>query len=136
MKDRMEVCPLSRGVMSNAALIAPQPLSALLQDGFRFLHHPLPAALLASLAARFPFGKATGLPSSVTVPSAWLRFRLFAGGASSAIGEMGTPIPDPLPFWFKPMVSFGDAQHLWLVPDHDVYTCTCAQVQVSAVQIS
>jgi hypothetical protein len=98
MKDRMEVCPLSRGVMLDVALIAPQPLSAPLQDDFRFFHHPLPAALSASLAARFPWGKTTGLPSSVTAPTAWFRSRLFAGGASSAIGEMGTPIPDPLPF--------------------------------------
>jgi hypothetical protein len=34
----------------------------------------------------------------VQVPSAWFRFRLSAGGTPSAIGELGAPIPDPLPF--------------------------------------
>jgi hypothetical protein len=38
-----------------------------------------------------------GLPRSVQVP-AWVRFRLSAEGTPSAIGELGAPIPDPLPF--------------------------------------
>ena len=50
----MEVCPLSRRVMF-------QPLSVPLQNGFRFLHPRLPAALSAYLAARFPMGEPYGL---------------------------------------------------------------------------
>src|SRR5262249_48738036 len=60
--DQREVCPLSRGVLS-------QPLSAPLQGGNRFLPPPLPAAPSARLAARFPStplvygaGRTTGLP--------------------------------------------------------------------------
>ncbi len=50
-------------------------------------------------------GRPTALPRSVPVP-AWVRacpersegFRLSAGGTPSTIGELGAPIPDPLPF--------------------------------------
>src|SRR5215213_1699853 len=52
--DPVEVRPLSRGVMS-------QPLSRLLRPGVRFLHHPLPAAPSARLAARFPSREDYGL---------------------------------------------------------------------------
>jgi len=44
----MEVCPLSRGANL-------EPLSAPLQSGLRFLHHPLPAPSSAYLTAHFPF---------------------------------------------------------------------------------
>src|SRR5262249_25016840 len=78
-----EVCPLSRGVMS-------QPLSAPLQGGLRFLPDPLPAAPSARLAARFPpfdsRGRATGLPCFVSIPER-VRSCLSAGGATSAAGE-------------------------------------------------
>ena len=30
-------------------------------------------------------------------------------------------MPGPLPFWLKPMVPFGNSQHLWLVLSNDVY---------------
>jgi hypothetical protein len=52
MRDQVEVCPLSRGVM--LPVWGAQPLSAPLQDGFRFLHHPLLAVPSVRLAARFP----------------------------------------------------------------------------------
>ena len=42
-------------------------------------------------------GRSTGLPRSVQVP-AQVRFRLSAGGSTSAMGELGAPIPDLLPF--------------------------------------
>jgi len=68
----MEVCPLSRGVM----LLGTQPLSAPLQSGVRFLHLPLPAALSARLATRFPFGRATGSGSRAgLLPPSPLRTR-------------------------------------------------------------
>jgi len=59
--------------------------------------------------------------------SAWVRLRLFAGGSTSTIGELGAPILDPLPIWPKPVnpfgvrLSSGAAQHLWLVATNDVY---------------
>ncbi len=72
MKDLVEVCSLSRGVML-------QLLSAPLQNSFRFFHIPLPASLSASLASRFPFsGRGTGLPCSASLPER-VRSSLFAG---------------------------------------------------------
>ncbi len=50
----MEVCPLSREVIF-------QLLSVLLLNGIRFLHPPLPATPLASLASRFPLRESNGL---------------------------------------------------------------------------
>jgi hypothetical protein len=58
MRHPMEVCSLSRGAKF-------KPLSDPLQAGFRFLHHPLPAAPSAYLTAGFPIGRASGLPCSV-----------------------------------------------------------------------
>ena len=111
--------PLSRGVI----LFIAQPLFSPLQKDLRFFHPPIPAGPSACLTARFPKGRPTGLPRSVPVPSAWFRFRLSAGGTSSAIGELGTPIPDPLP---SSLSARETGQHLWLVAHYDVYTCTCA----------
>ena len=53
MKDQMEVCPLSRGMMLPAA----QSLSMPLQHGLRFLHPPLPATPLAYLTVAYPWGE-------------------------------------------------------------------------------
>ena len=36
----------------------------------------------------------------------WVRFCLSAGGALSAVGELGAPTPDPLPFWLRPVSIF------------------------------
>ena len=65
-------------------------------------------------------GRPSGLPRSVQVP-AWVRFRLSAGGSISAIGDRIAPMPDPLPFWLKPVSPCGACQHLWLVFNDDVY---------------
>ena len=61
-----------------------QPLPAPLQSNLRFLRHPLPAVLSASLTVRLPSGRTTGLPRSARVP-AWVRPLLYTGGAPSAI---------------------------------------------------
>ena len=89
-RHQKEVCPLSRGVMS-------QPLSGLLPAGLRLLPPPLPAVPSASLASRFPGGETTGLPRSADVP-VWVRSRLSAGGSSSAPEEFGAPGPGHVPF--------------------------------------
>ena len=61
-----EVCPLSRGIMS-------QPLSAPLQHDIRFLRHHLPADRSTIVAFGLPPSyegrRPTGLPSSVNVTS-------------------------------------------------------------------
>jgi hypothetical protein len=112
-----------------------QPLSDPLQTGLRFFHHPLPAGPSVHLAVCFPWldllfgpspfglcvpGRPSGFPRSVQVP-AWVRFRLSAGGSTSAIGDRTAPIPAPLPFWPKPVSPCGACQHLWLVFNDDVY---------------
>ena len=58
MKDQTEVCPLSRGVMF---LEEGNPYPVDYQTGIRLLRPPLPAALSASLAARFPWREHDGL---------------------------------------------------------------------------
>jgi len=89
-RHQREVCPLSRGVMS-------QPLSAPLQVGIRFLPPPLPATPSAHLATRFPKGRAAGLPRCVA-ETAWVRSRLYAGGSTSAPAEFEASGPGHLPF--------------------------------------
>lgn len=86
----MEVCSLSREAKFD-------PLSNPLRAGFRFLHHPLPAAPSACLTARFPIGRASGLPCSMCVPE-WVRSRLFTGDTSSAVDESTASTLDHLPF--------------------------------------
>ncbi len=72
MKDLVEVCPLSRGVML-------QLLSTPLQGSIRFFHIPLPAPPSVSLAGYFPLsGRGTGLPCSASLPER-VRSSLFAG---------------------------------------------------------
>lgn len=51
-------------------------------------------------------GRPTGLPRSVQVP-VWVRSCLFARGSSSVMDELGASIPDPLPFWPRPVSIFG-----------------------------
>jgi len=41
-----------------------EPVSAPLQSGLRFFHHPQPAHPWAHLTAGFPRGRCTGLPCS------------------------------------------------------------------------
>ena len=40
---------------------------------------------------------------------AWVRSRLYAGGASSAPGEFGAPGPGHVPFWSEPISTFGSS---------------------------
>src|SRR5262249_19095336 len=67
-----------------------QPLSRPLQAGVRFFRPPVPAALSADLAACFPWGSATGLPSSACVTGGG-RHALFPGGVGCPCH--GTPAP-------------------------------------------
>ena len=70
-------------------------------------------------------GRPTGLPRSVQVP-VWVRSCLSAGGSSSVMDELGASIPDPLPFWPKPVSIFGlfqlttfiSSSHLLTIPHY------------------
>jgi hypothetical protein len=100
MNDRAEVCPLSRRAMS-------QPVSRPLQPGIRFLRIPLPTAPTAFLAVRLPL--LAGLwaypvpheyPSGAD-PSASPAVVL------SMMVQYSETIPHRVPFWFKPVSTFG-----------------------------
>ena len=102
----LEVSPLSRGVMypfdcSHGALSKFNPYPPHYRKAFASSTILYPQALRLTLRFAFPCGKSTGrptgLPRSMQVP-AQVRFRLSAGGSTSAMGELGAPILDPLPF--------------------------------------
>jgi len=98
------------------------PYPAHYRPAFAFSTFPYPQVHRHALRLAFPHWETCGLTTFRDCTwFRWVRFRLFAGGALSAIGELGTPIPGPLPFWPKPMVPWGNSQHLWLVLSNDVY---------------
>ena len=67
----------------------PQPLSAPLQAGIRFLRLPLPASPSASLTVGLPpSARDTGLPCSARVTHARFRSRLSAGGFSVHVAQV------------------------------------------------
>src|SRR6266568_4757082 len=101
MKDRAEVCPLSRVVMF-------QPLSPPLQEGFRFFRLPLPALSSARLAAAYRERKRSGLPCFAE-RTEWVRSALSAGGVEC-------PREGPQNSLCPPRCLLAQAcQHLWLV---------------------
>jgi hypothetical protein len=93
--DPEEVCPLSGGVMSPGGSTPIRPVG-----GRRSLPPPscTRRPVGSSCESLSPMGRATGLPRSADVPG-WGGSPLFAGGASSAPGELGAPGPDHVPFW-------------------------------------
>jgi hypothetical protein len=99
--DPAEVCPLSRGVML-------QPLSRRLQPGIRFLHHPLPAALSARLAARFPLWEGYGLTVFRTTDRMDGVGPLFSPMVLCAHDRGNfSPCAHHVAFWLKPVSTFG-----------------------------
>lgn len=89
-KDQLEVCPLSREVMS-------QPLSGPLQPGIRFFQPPIPAQPTAFLAVRLPGPNCA--PAAIRayhVPCAlhdWVRACLFTGGLKATYSDIPTEYP-------------------------------------------
>jgi hypothetical protein len=119
MNDHAEVCPLSRRVMS-------QPVSSPLQTGIRFLRTPLPTAPTAFLAVRLPLQAALwAYPVPHEFPSGADPF-LFAGGLLSMVAHVQKTTPYRVPFWFKPVSTFGlvhlttfiGGSHVLVVPAH------------------
>ena len=107
MSDQAEVCPLSRGVLSPfggshgaASRFNPYPAHYSLAFASSAILYPQAHRLTLRLAFpcgpvhRETFGLTTFRASTLT---AWVRFCLSAGGATSAMGEFEAPIPDPLP---------------------------------------
>ena len=105
-----EVCPLSRGAN-------PEPLSAPLQIGFRFLRHPLPANPLASLTAR-----------CLCLNREIYRLTTFrVSAALDGLGSASSPGAHRLRqmslehLYLTPHLLVQASQHLWLVSCNDVY---------------
>ena len=96
-KDQMDVSSLSRGVMSPVGSTPIHPITEWpsLPPASSYLHNHPPSLRLGD-SGTAPESH-TGLPRSADVPG-WVRPRLFAEGAPSATGELGAPVPDPLPF--------------------------------------
>ena len=88
--DPSDVCSLSRRANF-------EPVSASLQSGIRFFRHPTPAHPSDALACYLPKGRCTGLSCSAQVPEQ-VRFRLYAGGTTSATEELAAPVPGHAPF--------------------------------------
>ena len=98
MSDQAEVCPLSRGVMLPYGSTPIPPITGRLSlPPPSHTRSPIGSPCGSLSRADASAGRPTGLPRSVQVP-AWVRFRLSAGGTTSAMGELGAPILDPLPF--------------------------------------
>lgn len=100
MNDQTEVGSLSRPAMF-------QPVSYPLQKGLRFIRIPLPAAPTAFLAVNLP------LPAALRAYPVPHDFLSGADPSSSPAAFLSTmtqdigAIPFRLPFWFKPISTFG-----------------------------
>ena len=124
MSDQVEVCPLSRGVVTPILPITGR--------------HSLPPLSHTRRPIGLPYGKLSRVacpPGDLRAYHVPCQYPRGLGSASppgvtpSAIGELGAPIPAPLPFWPKPVNpcgvrlsgAAGATQHLWLVLSNDVY---------------
>lgn len=66
---------------------------------------PLPHRL--PLQGAYPRGEDNGVTSFIASIDPGVRSCLSAGGATSTTGERSAPVPDHVPFWFKPESIFG-----------------------------
>lgn len=117
MKDRLEVCPLWRGIMLPREA---QSLSVSLQNGFRFFQIPLPAIRWFGLTVYLPSKhwyvrrEDYGLTTLHLCTARWVRPCLFADGLACAIEERRTSIPTTY-------LLVQAYQRLWLARSDDVY---------------
>ena len=105
-RHRREVCPLARRVMLPVLLA--QPVSSLLPGGLRFFPplypHRLESALWLSYLSR---RSDTGLPRSARLTSMGEVLSVRQWCWLSMTGYGGDPVPTTLPFWLKPVGTFG-----------------------------
>lgn len=115
--DQVDVCPLSRGMILPEGAIPILPIT-----GRHSLSPPSHTrrpigSPYGSLSRRETYGLSTFHAQTIK----WVRFRLFAGGASSAVRELETLTPGHLPFGPSLWTFLSALQHLWLVSVNDVY---------------
>lgn len=112
----MEVCPLSRRMMSFFFFLKKKlnPYSFHYRTTFAFSTLLYPQLHQLTLRFAFPKGRATGLPCSTCITRR-VRFVLFADGLLFTMGKGVVPIPNHIAILAQAF------QHLWLVLFHDVY---------------
>lgn len=106
MRYQMEVCPLARGIL--LLLRNPYPPHYKAAFAFSILLYPQPYRF--ALRLTFPrelLREDYGLTTFRVSTDEWGRSRLFAGGSASATGDFVAPVLDHLPFWLKPLSTFG-----------------------------
>ena len=84
---------------------------------------PPPLPHQRPLQSAFPRGEATGVTSFTFSIDPGVGSCLSAGGASSATGEFGAPVPDHIPFWFKPDSILGLSLVTALISTSPGLTC-------------
>ena len=91
------------------------PQSSPLQEWSSLPPSSLPRCLIrgASFAVRLPSWGDNGVNSFLFSDRSGLRSCLSAGGASSAMGDSRAPVPDHIPFSFKPDSIFGLSLITW-----------------------
>jgi len=128
MKDQMDVCPLSRGVM----LPTLNPYPSRYRMAFAFSILPYPHAHGFALRFTFPCGRRTGLPCSVSVTNGWVRHALSTGSRIAPDQARKTPGTDSIAILAQAF------QHLWLVLLDDVYqafTSVCHTTHPSPISV-
>src|SRR5262249_20979234 len=78
------------------------PLSVRLPSGLGFLPHPTPAVSSAFFAVSLPSRGDNGVTSFTFSIDRGFSSCLWPGGARSSEGDRRAPVPDHVPFWFKP----------------------------------
>ena len=129
MKDQMDVCPLSRGVM----LPKLNPYPPHYRMAFASSILPFPHVYGLALRLTFPPGRHTGLLCSVSVTHEWVRHALSTGSRIAPDKAQKTPCTDSVAILAQAF------QHLWLVILDDVYqafTYVCHTTHPSPISIS
>ena len=102
-KDLREVSPLSRGVISPGGSTPIRPVT----ERPSLPPSSLPRCFISFLCSRPSFaGRQRGYFVHLFDHSG-VRSCLSAGGASSATGDIATPVPGHIPFWSKPISILG-----------------------------
>ena len=104
MKDQMDVCPLSRGVMLRGGL---NPYPPHYRMAFASSILLFPHAYRLALRLAFPHGRRTGLPCSVSVTTNGLGALCPPVACDAHDKERGVLVPATVPFWLKPASTFG-----------------------------
>jgi hypothetical protein len=99
------------------------PRSDALPSGLGFLPHPSPAVSSASFAVGLPSRGDNGGYFVHLFDHSGVRSCLWAGGASSATGDIAAPVPGHLPSWSQPDSILGLSLFTALISTSPGWTC-------------